>query len=188
MSETFICLLLIIFMIIEEPITMATGYRILRANYTENFEIFCTEPDFFLSVTSTYSSEHKDRKWDFTCGSSSQISVSSKRSRCYWHGFSGIYDQPFKLECLKNGFMQGIGSIYSNHHKDRMWDYYCCFKDEYSVKNCYTTDQLNKYSEPLKYNIPDGYVLRGFNSSHHNIYEDRIYWFEFCKLITATSE
>ncbi|KAK3586714.1 hypothetical protein CHS0354_020719 [Potamilus streckersoni] len=125
---------------------LIVDYRVWSTNYAENFEIMCDEPNFITNVQSTFSNFKYDRKWVFTCGSSSQIRLSSKRSRCRWNGFSGIYDQPFKLECLKNGFMQGIGSIYSNHHKDRMWDYYCCFND-------------------------DGYVLRGFNSSHHNIFE-----------------
>ncbi|KAK3599150.1 hypothetical protein CHS0354_016413 [Potamilus streckersoni] len=183
MSTTFILLLLMTFMVIGEPITLATGERILTTEYDKEMVINCEEPNFFLAVTSNYSTEHKDRKWEFTCGLTSHIRVSEHRSRCSWSGYINQYERDLNEACgRRSGFIEGIRSIYKDYYGDRRWSFYCCYNDDYTISRCKTTDQLNKYQGRLNYRFQDGYVLRGVSSVHNNNYKDRIFTFEVCSL------
>ncbi|XP_068673352.1 hemagglutinin/amebocyte aggregation factor-like [Montipora foliosa] len=131
----------------------------------------------------TWRSIHRNCKEDrihyFQC---SYGPMSYQEKHCsHTANYANDYDGKLSFKCPHNGFIAGVRSTYSGHHKDRKFSFRCCHKDGYCAHTCKLTPTLNNWDQEINYSVPWGYYLVGAHSSHHNSYEDRKWEFEICK-------
>lgn len=91
------------------------------------------------------------------------------------------FDKPVKLKCKHNGFITGVGSVYSHWHGDRRFKFLCCRVKGFVTHSCKKTSYRNKWGKDLNFVVPPGYFLVGVYSIHNNYHEDRRWKFDICK-------
>ncbi|KAK3602961.1 hypothetical protein CHS0354_016768 [Potamilus streckersoni] len=160
---------------------ICTAYQREIYTYDEYFRFYCIGYKLLTYVRSDHSNYYEDRIWEFRCDDSS-LSLATIPRTCFWSGYVNKYDAPVVFKCSGNGFIQGIESVHDNYFEDRRWSYYCCSSYQYKLTDCYFTSQPNQWDQTLQVTVRPGEVLCGVVSVHDDRKEDRIFWFEFCRL------
>lgn len=145
-------------------------------------QYFSTDCPSSYSVT-FWQSEHRNCKEDrihyFQCGYGP---VRYRHGNCAWSGhYVNDFDQLVNYKCPHNGFITGVRSVYSGHHRDRRFNFRCCHVSGLRAHSCQTTLYQNQWDKEIRYQVPNGYFLVGVTSVHHNRHEDRRYKFEICQ-------
>ncbi|XP_062574151.1 hemagglutinin/amebocyte aggregation factor-like isoform X2 [Saccostrea cucullata] len=136
------------------------------------------------AVVSYHRNHYEDRRYELHCGDvlkDREVTVN-----CEWSGYVNDFDQVVHFQCPGAGYINGMHSYHHNYYEDRRHEFRCCGpkSSNYYYSNCRWTGWLNNFDDPVAYFVPNGYVLRGVNSFHHNHYEDRRFRFEVCQLLT----
>ncbi|GFO09206.1 hemagglutinin/amebocyte aggregation factor [Plakobranchus ocellatus] len=96
--------------------------------------------------------------------------------------FINGYDQPFLHACNGNQVLKSVYSVHSNGAEDRRWRFTCAAAPNgASPSNCYWTDYVNTWDQPISFMCNSDYVISGLQSYHSNGAEDRRFKFKCCK-------
>eukprot|EP01084_Bolivina_argentea_P029889 55454_1 len=76
-----------------------------------------------MGVKSIFIDDENDRKWRFQCG---VLSAGYMTVSCGWSGYLNEYDGDVDFQCLSNGIIRSISSVYNDHKRDRIWKFECC--------------------------------------------------------------
>lgn len=97
------------------------------------------------------------------------------------------WDDTFRFECPDGEHIANVGSMHSNHHEDRRWDYQCKkLSNSYSgsyFKNCAWSGFVNDFHEMVAFRCPDKGAITGVYSIHDNHKEDRRFSFKCCQVV-----
>ncbi|XP_062603178.1 hemagglutinin/amebocyte aggregation factor-like [Saccostrea cucullata] len=96
------------------------------------------------------------------------------------YGWVNEYDKPFNFTCPQHQSIHQIVSHHDNGREDRVFDFQCTSYTKES-ENCFWTDYVNDFDQPLVFQCPRGGVLDGVSSYHDNHREDRRFRFYCCE-------
>ncbi|KAL9957247.1 hypothetical protein ACROYT_G038861 [Oculina patagonica] len=148
-------------------------------SWKEYFSTYCPSSYSLRYWRSQHRNCKEDRIHYFVC---TVGPVSYRFHNCAWTGhYVNDFDQPVHFTCPHNGFITGVRSEYSRHHRDRRFDFHCCHKNGSKAHSCKTTPYQNNWDQEINYWVPRGYYLVGVYSVHHNTHEDRRWKFEICQ-------
>ena len=95
------------------------------------------------------------------------------------------YDAQWERICPDNHVLVSVASAHHNSYEDRRFVFGCMRFDRTRKTNCHWEPYYNDYDREIDNACSSGYVFDGVRSTHHNSYEDRIYSFRCCQLVTA---
>ncbi|KAK7088510.1 dermatopontin-like [Littorina saxatilis] len=93
------------------------------------------------------------------------------------------YDKDVKFSCPSGQVLSYVASTHHNSYEDRRFDLRCRSPPvSGTLKQCFWTQYVNAFDEPVVYQCPHDGFLAGMRSYHSNDYEDRRYSFYCCRL------
>ncbi|XP_043120114.1 hemagglutinin/amebocyte aggregation factor-like [Puntigrus tetrazona] len=101
-------------------------------------------------------------------------------------GWENSFDGPLDFSCPAGHSISSVTSENSNYHEDRRWEFGCQATFGQSGE-CYWTNYVNDFDQPLLFECPAGFVMAGTSSYHNNNYEDRRWRFYCCKSPCVTT-
>lgn len=135
-------------------------------NYWDRLlNVQCGNNQAFYRVKSCYSTQHRDRRWEWNCRN---ILQNTKFSGCQWTGWQNYYDEPLLFQCPTNKVLTGVKSVHDNRREDRRWAFQCCGAKGYYTRNCYLTDWINNWRSQIDRTVPSPQVFTGAYSYHEN--------------------
>ena len=97
-------------------------------------------------------------------------------------GYINSWDQPFLFACHNGEVLTRVYSYHSNGAEDRRWSFSCgSAPGGASPYDCYWTNYVNTWDEPINFMCSMDYVIAGIQSYHWNEAEDRRFKFKCCK-------
>lgn len=138
--------------------------RFFQNRHDERLHKVCYPGSAFSEVISVHHNHYEDRIWHWRCRG-----VTNNPQHCNWARDVNDYDQPINFNCPANQFLAGVESYHHNFFEDRRWSFYCCAGG--TLSGCYRTGYLNSFDGDLHYQVPNGKVIAGVHSYHHNFFE-----------------
>ncbi|GFR61598.1 hemagglutinin/amebocyte aggregation factor [Elysia marginata] len=97
------------------------------------------------------------------------------------NSFVNNWDQPLLYACHGGQVLRSVYSIHNNGAEDRRWRFSCgAAPSSASPNNCFWTDYVNTWDEPVSFMCPANNVIAGIQSYHNNGAEDRRTKFKCC--------
>merc|ERR1719445_1634024 len=138
----------------------------------------CPHDQWWWSMKSIYSSPHRDRRFQMTCG---------KRKDAYeggrtWSNWANNWDGNMHWSCPENEAISGMYSQHHNGREDRIWKFQCSkVKSPYYITKMEWSGWVNNWrqwsSEGRGCWIDAGNVIAAVYSEHSNNQEDRKWQF-----------
>ncbi|XP_059174005.1 dermatopontin-like [Physella acuta] len=144
-------------------------------NYDQPFDFICPSGQALSYIASEDNNFFNDRVWEFRCRK-----VGATRN-CAKSGYVNEFDLLLAYVCPDDYIVTGVESYSENFFEDRRFKFQCC-QLEAEFRECSVTDFLNKFDEKFAYTVPAGYVIRGAFSAHNDVYEDRMWKLNICKV------
>lgn len=124
----------------------------------------CGDRQAIYYAKSAHSNHYEDRIWHFYCKTVADYNY----NHCYWTGYQNSYDKPLFAHCGANYMMRGIYSIYSNHHRDRLFQIQCCHAPHHYTRHCFLSGYVNGWDGAMNYGVGGRWAFTGLYSYHSN--------------------
>lgn len=97
-------------------------------------------------------------------------------------GWVNDWDNPVDWSAESNRMMTGFYSEHNNKKEDRRWKIWHGSVERIRCDSRYLKGPLNDYDKVLSATCSQNEAVCGLKSQHHNTKEDRIWYFQCCKL------
>ena len=128
--------------------------------------LHCSKAHAIKRIQSSYSSGHRDRRFNFIC---SRYGNPSKCSDCTTTPqYVNNYRKPILFNCPANQVVAGVESVHNNSPEDRVWKFRCCSSSGHVTTNCELTNYINNLHGNFDYTVPGSKVVVGMYSTWVN--------------------
>ncbi|XP_053389280.1 hemagglutinin/amebocyte aggregation factor-like isoform X2 [Mercenaria mercenaria] len=135
------------------------------------------------AISSIYSVHHdgfEDRRFRIHCG---DVPGVRGRRKCEDStNWENDLDGLLAFQCRSNMYIVGMQSEHRNGREDRRWKFHCCGFNDFHLYDCEFTELTNNYDGVQDFTVPEGKVIKGVISIHHDGREDRIYMYNVCNI------
>ena len=125
----------------------------------------CNDGEGIYKFEGTFHESKLDRTWTWGCRK-----VTDSFDHCYWTDYLNGLDQHLNGNCPSQYLLNGVGSYFDSHAKDRKWKIRCCKSDKIAIDYCGPSKINDHYArEKIEYVTEDELsIVSGLESDHDN--------------------